>query len=78
MCALQGVTCMTYLVLFAIDNLTVSNTSLRRYDYGFVPTIPLMATFDPENMRIMGHALRIIGTFFGNYTGNFENLRTAL
>ena len=69
---------MTYLVLFATDSLTVSNTSLWRYDYGFVPTIPLMATFDPKNMRIMGHALRIIGTFLGNYMGNFENLRIAL
>ena len=23
--------------------------------------MPFMLTFDPENMRIMGHALRIIG-----------------
>ena len=28
-------------------------------------------------MRIMDHELRIIGPFFGNYGGNFENLRIA-
>ena len=39
---------------------------------------PLMPTFDPENMRIMGHALKVIGTFLGNYKWNFENLRIAL
>ena len=32
-----------------------------------VLTLPLMSTFDPEHMRIMGHALRIIGTFLENY-----------
>ena len=37
-----------------------------------------MSTFDPERMRIMGHALRIIGTFLGNYRRYFENLRIAL
>ena len=34
-----------------------------------------MATFDPDYMRIMGHALKIIGEFLGNY---FENFKIAL
>ena len=35
-----------------------------------------MPTFEPENMRIMGHALRIIGTFLailGKILLEFEN-----
>ena len=40
--------------------------------------ITLMPNFDSENMRIMGHALRIIGTILRNYRWNFENLRIAL
>ena len=35
----------------------------NNYCCGFVLAIPLIPTFDPQNMRIMGHALRIIGTF---------------
>ena len=31
------------------------------------PQSTLMATLDPDYMRIMGHALRIIGTFLGDY-----------
>ena len=27
-----------------------------------------MLTFDLENMRIIDHALRMIGTFLGNYS----------
>ena len=57
----------TYQIMFAIDNLTVTNTILWHYCCGFGPTIPLMATFDLDCMRIMGHALRIIGAFLGNY-----------
>ena len=37
-----------------------------------------MATFDPENTRIMGHVLRIIGTFLRNYRGNFENFENSI
>ena len=48
------------------------------YYHGFVLIIPSMPTFDPKHMRIMGNALRIIGTFLGNYRRNFENLRIAL
>ena len=38
----------------------------------------LMPTFDPEHMRVMDHALRIIDTFLGNYKRYFGNLRIAL
>ena len=61
-----------YQILFAVDNLTIANTFLWCYYCGFVLTIPLMATFDPENMRITDHVLRIIDTFLGNYRDNFE------
>ena len=36
-----------YQILCAVDNLTVANTFLWCY-WGFVLTIPLMATFDPK------------------------------
>ena len=36
--------------------------------YSYFP-IPLISTFDPENMRILDHTLRIIGpgALLGNY-----------
>ena len=37
-----------------------------------------MPTFDPKHMRIIGHALRIMGTFLGNYRRYLGNLRIAL
>ena len=57
--------------MHVISNLTVINTSFMGnvIDYnirGFLRAIPLTPTFDPECMRIMGHTLRIIGTFLGN------------
>ena len=52
-------------ILFVVDNLTVTKT------FGIIVDLytrfPLMATFDPDYIRIMGHALRMIGTFLGNY-----------
>ena len=51
---------LTYCILFV--------TFSSQYFCGFVLAILLMPTFDPENMRMMGHALRIglIGIFLGN------------
>ena len=66
MCALQAVTCTDVLNIvysWQLDchkHLSVIIVDLYSHS-------PLMATFDPENMRIMGHVLRIIGTFLGNY-----------
>ena len=66
--------------MFVVDNFSyLSQTSF----YGIIamdlyPQSSLMPTFDPDYTRIMDHALRIMGTFLGNYRWNFENLRIAL
>ena len=57
MCALQAVTC-TDMSNNIVCSLTVTNT------FGIIVDLytqsPLMATFDPDYIRIMGHALRYI------------------
>ena len=56
---------LTHWILFVIDSLTIINIFPWQYYRGFVLTIPLILAFDPENMRMLGHVLRIIGTFLG-------------
>ena len=52
-------------MLFVIDSLAIVNIFPWQYYRGFVLTIPLIPAFDPENMRMLGHVLRIISTFLG-------------
>ena len=59
---------LMYWILLVIRNLAVINTFLFWQCYcGFLLAIPPMPIFDPEHMRIMGHVLKIIGTFLGNF-----------
>ena len=41
---------LMHYTLFEVDNLTIIKSN-------FALALPLMLNFDPENMRIMGHAL---------------------